>query len=74
MLTANDFRAEIESFLERSGMSATAFGKVVVGDPSFVHDVRAGRMPSLRLVEKVQTFIRDWQDPITPPPAEASAA
>jgi len=56
-VTADSFIAEIENFLRRSGMSATAFGKAAVGDPCFVSDLRTGRMPGLRLVQKVQEFI-----------------
>lgn len=59
MLTTTDsFLAEIEAFLERSGMSATAFGLETVKDPNFVADLRAGRAPSLRLVEKVDGYIK----------------
>lgn len=57
MNAAESFRNKIEVFLERSGMSPTAFGKAAVGDPNFVEDVRGGRMPSLRLVDKVNEFI-----------------
>jgi len=61
MLTADTFKAEIESFLSKSGMTPTAFGRAVVSDPNFVRDVRLGRMPSLRLVEKVQTYIHQHE-------------
>ena len=57
MTAAESFLAEIDDFLDRSGMSATAFGKAALGDPCFVGDMRAGRMPGLRLVEKVQQYI-----------------
>lgn len=58
-MTPESFLAEIESFLHRSGMSPTAFGKETVRDPNFVHDLRAGRVPSLRLAATVQEFIRE---------------
>lgn len=57
-----EFLADIDTFLARSGMSATAFGKVAVGDPNFVNDVRTGRAPSLRLVERVYEFIRSHDE------------
>lgn len=63
MLTLESFLHEIDAFLERSGMSATAFGKASVCDPNFVRDLRDGRMPGLRLVEKVDTFIRERSQP-----------
>lgn len=57
MLTRDSFLAQIDAFLERSGMTATAFGKAAVGDPSFVPDLRKGRAPGLGLVEKVADYI-----------------
>jgi 2,4-dienoyl-CoA reductase-like NADH-dependent reductase (Old Yellow Enzyme family) len=55
---AEAFLAEIEAFLERSEISATAFGRLALNDPNFVHDVRAGRMPNLGLVGRVQAFMQ----------------
>lgn len=57
MLTAETFLASIEAFLEKHKTSATAFGKAVANDPCFVADLRAGRMPGLRLVEKAQSYM-----------------
>lgn len=58
MLTPEDFLAEIEAFLTRTGMSASAFGRAAVGDPNLVGDLRAGRMPNLRLVGRVNSYIQ----------------
>lgn len=53
-----DFRAEIEAFLERTGMSPTRLGKEAVGDPRFVFDLREkGRAPSARLMDAVTAFM-----------------
>lgn len=71
MLTAKSFLAQIEAFLERQGMSATAFGSEAVKDPNFVSDLRAGRMPSLRLVERVDEFMRAHKRPKSSQNAEA---
>lgn len=57
MLTVESFVAEIDAFLERSGMSASAFGKASIGDPNLVSDLRAGRSPSLRLIGRVKDYI-----------------
>lgn len=57
MVTAESFVAEVDAFLESSGMSPTAFGKAAVGDPSFVSDLKAGRTPGLRLVDRVCAYI-----------------
>lgn len=57
MSAADSFLKEIEDFLALSGESPTAFGKAVASDPSFVPDLRKGRAPSLRLVDRVRAYI-----------------
>lgn len=74
MLTAKSFLAQIEAFLERTEMSATAFGVEAVRDPNFVADLRAGRMPSLRLVERVDEFMRGYKRPRAAQPEQARAS
>lgn len=58
MTHAEAFRAEIDRFLAKSGMSPSAFGREAINDPNFVGDLQKGRMPSLGLVDRVQAFIR----------------
>ena len=54
----DDFRTEIETFLARTGMSPTRFGKDAVGDPRLVFDLREkGRAPSARLMDAVAAFM-----------------
>lgn len=76
MLTGKTFLSEVEAFLTRSGMTATAFGSGCVRDPNLVKDLRQGRMPSLRLVERVSTFIEkhDAKGPDAESPPTAPAA
>jgi hypothetical protein len=57
MITGKKFLDEIEAFLIKWEMSSTNFGINAVGDGNFVGDLREGRMPSLRLVERVQEYI-----------------
>jgi hypothetical protein len=49
---------EIEEALEKSGLSASKFGKDAVGDSNFVFDLREGKR-DLRLstVQRVRDFI-----------------
>ncbi len=61
MTHAEQFLAEIDAFLERSGMSATAFGKSALNDACFVGDLRKGRKPNLGLVDRVHDFIRSQE-------------
>jgi hypothetical protein len=56
------FIAEIDAFLERSGMTATAFGWNALKDPNFVGDLKnKGRKPTLGVVGRVQDFIRSQE-------------
>lgn len=68
MQAITDFLAEVDGFLSRSGMSASAFGRAAVSDPNFIADVRTGRAPSLRLVQRVKDFIAEQERA----PAEAA--
>ena len=47
----------IECHLRESRMSATRFGRRAVGDPRFVLDLRLGRRPRRRTIEKVETYL-----------------
>lgn len=58
MTQAEAFLAEIDGFLSRTQMSATAFGRAAVNDPNFVGDLRNGRKPNLGVVDRVHTFMR----------------
>jgi len=58
MTPIQTFQRQIESFLETTGMTATAFGKNALGDPNFVFDLRNGRVPNLVVVDRIQQFIR----------------
>lgn len=67
MTHAEQFLSDIEAFLTRSGMTATAFGMAALNDPSFVPDLRNGRKPNLGLVDKVHAFIRAHEAPAKQP-------
>lgn len=48
---------EVEKFLRRSDIAPTRFGREAVGDPRFVFDLRRGRDPRPRTVERVRAFL-----------------
>lgn len=48
---------KIEGYLRKSGMTASAFGRQVCGDPRLVWDLRRGREPGQRLTRKINAFI-----------------
>ncbi len=60
MTHSEQFIADVEAFLARSGMTATAFGKEALNDPSFVLDLRNGRKPGLGMVDRVHEFMRTY--------------
>jgi sulfate adenylyltransferase subunit 2 len=64
---AQTFLAEIERHLTQKNLEASAFGKQALGDPNFIFDLRKGRSPSTRTMDKVRAFMA------AAPAAQASA-
>jgi hypothetical protein len=62
MLTHQEFLAEIDAFLARTGMSPSALGRAALNDPSFVRDIRSGRSPRLAIIARVDKFMRAHAD------------
>ena len=52
---------EVEKFLKNSNMPAARFGREVVKDPRFVFDLRNGREPRPRTIERVRAFLEAVQ-------------
>ncbi len=62
--TADQFLSDINAFLDSTGLEPTSLGKQALGDPNFVFDLKKGRSPSSKTMDKV----RDWmtsQGPLT---------
>lgn len=57
MNISEKFLFEIEEFLSKAGMRPTVFGKDALGDPGFVFGLRKGRSPSLKTMDRVQSFM-----------------
>jgi sulfate adenylyltransferase subunit 2 len=53
---AQAFLADIEHFLAAAAVDPTTLGKQALGDPSFVFDLKKGRSPSTRTIDRV----REW--------------
>lgn len=49
---------QIETYLAQHRMPPSKFGRMVVGDPRFVDDLRGGRLPRARTCEKVQSYLQ----------------
>ena len=61
--SAEMFSDEIEGFLARFQINATSFGRGAMSDPSFVFDIRAGRSPNLRTIDRVRKWMDKTADP-----------
>lgn len=54
--------SQIERHIKRTGTTPTTFGRAVNGDPCLVFDLRTGRQPTLKTVEKIKTILRRNRD------------
>lgn len=52
---------EIEKFLRLRHVPPTRFGREALGDPRFVFDLRNGREPRPRTVQRVRAFLEAAQ-------------
>jgi len=48
---------EVEKFLNHKNISAARFGRDAMGDPRFVFDLRNGREPRARTVNRIRSFL-----------------
>ena len=63
MTLLSDFSEEVASFLTTSRMAPSRFGRDALGDPGFVAELRKGRCPNLRTIERARAFIATWRGP-----------
>lgn len=61
MMMTDHFRDQVEAFLAATGFKPTEFGRLAVGDPSFVLNLRRGRSPRLATADKVMAFISAYR-------------
>jgi len=52
---------DVENFLRSNNFSAARFGREALRDPRFVFDLRNGREPRSRTVERVRAFLEQAQ-------------
>ena len=48
---------QIETYLAQQRMPPSKFGRLVVGDPRFVDDLRGGRLPRVTTRQRVLDFL-----------------
>jgi homoserine dehydrogenase len=61
MQTAAEFLAEIEKFLEKNSIAPATFGRLIMGDPSFIFELREGRAPSIDTCARISRIISNPQ-------------
>lgn len=52
---------QVESYLARTMVPASTFGRMVVGDPRFVNDLRAGRKLRRKTQDRVRCYLTQAQ-------------
>jgi predicted transcriptional regulator len=57
------FKSRVHQFLTKSGMSWSAFGRKAVRDPQFLFRVAKGRQPTIKTIDRVDTYMRTWKKP-----------
>jgi len=48
---------DVEKYLKISNTPAARFGRQAMGDPRFVFDLRKGREPRPRTIERIRAFL-----------------
>ena len=61
-MTRYDFLKEVETFIKVHSITATAFGKLALGQPMFVFQLRMGRECREATQEKVLNFMKEFKD------------
>lgn len=56
----SDVQARVARFLKRHGMKPTKFGRLALKDPGFVRGLNEGRSPTMRTVERLETFMEGY--------------
>jgi hypothetical protein len=52
---------KIDRYLKATAMPPTKFGRLAVRDPRLVRDLRAGREPGQRMVQRIEAFLAEQQ-------------
>ena len=58
---SDQFRAEVETFLVQAGMEPSVLGRKAMKDPTFVFELRRGRDPSARTIDRVRAWMEAYR-------------
>lgn len=61
MSLTEEFKAKINAFRAKHDMAEFTFGRQAVGDSKFLWSLARGRTPSLKIVDKVYGWMRDYK-------------
>lgn len=61
MKLRDQIAAEIEAFLDKTGMPAATFGRNALNDPTFVFEVREGRDIKSRTIDTIREYMADYR-------------
>ncbi len=50
---------QIETYIAHTGIAPSKFGRMAVGDPRFVEDLRSGRRPRRTTQERVAQYLKE---------------
>lgn len=53
---------QIETYLDRTRIPPSKFGRMAVGDPRFVEDLRCGRRPRNHTQQRVRAYLSEHQE------------
>lgn len=59
-MTQEEFKDRVEAFLAAAKMTPTKLGVLALKDPTFVHKLREGRNVSLRVSDRVISFMETY--------------
>jgi hypothetical protein len=62
MSSADALLGEIDAFLQRTGITQTQFGQKCMNNGSFIRQLRNGSGVTLRTLDKVRSFMAEWDD------------
>lgn len=71
IITDEQLVAQIDAFLERTGMAPTRFGLETLGDGGLLKGLREGRSLSLKNAQKVMLFMEHHRPTAEPTPTES---
>jgi len=68
MSIVSDLLAEIDAFLEETGLAETTFGLLALNDGKFVGRLRSGAGVTVKTIDRVRAYIAEQREAMVPPP------